>query len=61
MISAAGAGSTLLVRNGWYRQTENNSSVLARSGTRRTISRAVIGCWVALNAVNVVTWRPRRR
>ena len=53
VMSACAVSSVLLVKNGWCRQTGNSSSVLARSRTRRTISRAVTGVLVEANAVKV--------
>jgi hypothetical protein len=47
--------SSLLVRNGWWRQTGNSSSSSARSRTRRTTSRAVAGWLVEVNAVNATS------
>ena len=55
VMSACGAGSTLSVKNGWWRHTGNSPSVLARSRTRRTISRAVCGCLVEANAVKATS------
>jgi hypothetical protein len=50
-MSASVTGSVLLVKNGWYRHTGNNSSGWLRSRTRRTMSRAVISYFVPANAV----------
>ena len=54
-MSSAAVGSRLLVKNRRYRQTGNSSASLARSRTRRTISRAVTGCRVEASAVNATS------
>ncbi|SKV17285.1 Uncharacterised protein [Mycobacteroides abscessus subsp. abscessus] len=50
VISAAATGSSVSVKNGWYRHTGNSASGKRASLTRRTISRAVRGWAVELNA-----------
>ena len=55
VMSACAVDSVLLVRKGWCRQTVNSSSLLARSRTRRTTSRAVTGVAVEAKAVRVAS------
>lgn len=43
VMSAASMGSSVSVKNGWYRHTGNNAPWWQASLTRRTINRAVTG------------------
>lgn len=51
LIEVGEAGSSELVKKGWYRQSGNSPSEYRASLTRRTISRAVVLCFVEAKAV----------